>query len=524
MRLIPAALLLTLAATPLAGQSRDWSPHDRLIIGDFTRITSVAAAQDRVYITSPSALLVWNPLFRRWEGPFQPDDPNILPRVFISLVDPLDNSLWLARLDGWVHYNPDLRVWDQGAVSTAVREIAFDLDAPGSGLFIRTSAGWMVVPRGGLSAVPASPPSRPLRPLSVQDALQANPTLLSNSSQILLDNRLNQSRYTAAARSFDGLGWYLGTWGSGLLYLSDGAALPDRLTFGLPGSIAGSVLTVPGGVWVATEQDGPQTGPALTFAASDLSEFRWLQGQRAFGYPFHQIRRIRAYGQELWAATDAGAARINPQTGDVQVLDTGRGLPDQLVFDLTIRRGVTAFATGRGVALMRDGSVQRAAPDFADPAYAVALSQDTDTLWVGTGAGVRIAVEGESRLILPGELRTIAALAEPVVALGWVADTLVGVTQDRVIWRDARTRTWWPGPTLSPMLGRLHAFVPDGSGVWVAGERGVGFTLFNAMPIRVLSNPGDLPGEPLDLAIDEQYLWVATRGGLVRFRLDAIRP
>jgi len=35
---------------------------------------------------------------------------------------------------------------------------------------------------------------------------------------------------------------------------------------------------------------------------------------------------------------------------------------------------------------------------------------------------------------------------------------------------------------------------------------------------------GDLPGPSRDLAVDETYLWVATDAGLVRFRLDAIRP
>jgi hypothetical protein len=38
-------------------------------------------------------------------------------------------------------------------------------------------------------------------------------------------------------------------------------------------------------------------------------------------------------------------------------------------------------------------------------------------------------------------------------------------------------------------------------------------------PLRV----GDLPGAVNDLAVDDQYLWVATDGGLVRFRLNAVR-
>jgi hypothetical protein len=61
-------------------------------IGDFTRITSIAAAQDRVYATSPTSLVIWNPQFRQWDAPITPDDPTLLERVFTALIDPLDNS------------------------------------------------------------------------------------------------------------------------------------------------------------------------------------------------------------------------------------------------------------------------------------------------------------------------------------------------------------------------------------------------------------------------------------------------
>ena len=57
MRLSPAALACLALATPVLAQSpsRDWRPADRTVIGDFTYITSIAGALDRVYITSPAA-------------------------------------------------------------------------------------------------------------------------------------------------------------------------------------------------------------------------------------------------------------------------------------------------------------------------------------------------------------------------------------------------------------------------------------------------------------------------------------
>ena len=65
--------------------------------------------------------------------------------------------------------------------------------------------------------------------------LRSTPSLQANAAQILVDPRLGVARYTAAARSFDNLGWYLGTSGVGLLYLPDGAGLPERMSFGLEG-------------------------------------------------------------------------------------------------------------------------------------------------------------------------------------------------------------------------------------------------------------------------------------------------
>jgi ligand-binding sensor domain-containing protein len=91
-----------------------------------------------------------------------------------------------------------------------------------------------------------------------------------------------------------------------------------------------------------------------------------------------------------------------------------------------------------------------------------------------------------------------------------------------LIWRNPRTQAWTLGPNLSALLGRLRRFVAEGSGFWVAGDRGVGHVGLATPPIRPLRD-GDLPGSVNDLAVDKEYLWVATEHGLVRFRLAAIQ-
>ena len=521
------SLLLLMILSQKAGLAqtggRDWSPEDRVIVGDFTRITSVASSQDRVFATSPSALLIWDPQFRRWQGPISPPDHRLLERVFTSMVDPLDNSLWLARVDGWVHYDPNIQLWDHGVMPEGVQEIAFDLNAPVSGLHIRSGGNWYVVPRGGIAAIPGSAPGRALRPLTVQEAIRANPTLQSASAQVLLDNRLAAARFTAAARSVDGLGWYIGTWGVGLLYLPEGGIVPQRLTYGLPGTLTTSLFSAPGGVWVSTDRSNTSTS-SLSYVSLDLSGFNWIQGDAGIGLPFSRVRRILGLNSDLWLATDAGAARINPDDGRVEMFDEGRGLSDNRVYSIAARRGVLVVGTARGLSTIRDGAVQRLAPEYVEPVYALALSTAADTVWVGTPRGMRIAVPGEANLVLPAELNTVAALSEPVVAIGWHADTLVGLTEDRIIWRDARLKSWWLGPTISSSVGRLRAFASGTGGLWVAAEKGIAFVPFNAMPARVFFAPTDIPGTPLDVTVDEDHLWVASDGGLTRFRLAALRP
>ncbi|MBA3316777.1 MAG: hypothetical protein H0T50_01630 [Gemmatimonadales bacterium] len=522
MRSLYAAVWL--ASTPLAAAaqsfSRDWRPEDRTVIGDFSRITSIATSMDRVYVTSATSLVIWQPQVQAWAGPFDPPNQAALAGVFASLIDPLDQSLWLARADGWVHYQPELQLWDQGSVPEGVVTIAFDENDPVSGLYILTRSGWYLLPRGGLLPSPGRPPARPVRPTSLEEALRRAPTLQTNAAQFLVDSRMRSVRLTVAARSFDNQGWYLGTAGLGMLYLPDVAAIPERMRFGLPAEFVGAVVTWPGGVWAATNRTA-ETDAAFTFVDSGLREFRTVHGLPATGTPFSRVLELAGQDKFLWAATDFGLARVDPVEARIELLDARGGLPDSRVFDVASRQGRIAIGTAHGLARMDDSlRLTPVAPRFTDAAYAVLPAGDS--VWVGTRVGVLLAVPGKPNLERPRGLAS-ASLQEPVYGLATLGDTLVALTRDHMIWRDPRSQAWSIGPNLSALLGRLRRFVSDGAGLWVAGERGVGFVRLGGPPVRALRD-GDLPGPANDLAVDRDYLWIATEDGLVRFRLDAIRP
>ena len=509
-------------ASPAKAQtfSRDWRPQERTVIGDYSWVTAIATSSERVYIASRSAILIWNPQFRRWEGSFDPPEATLLSSVFTGLADPLDNSLWLARQGGWVHYQPDIQLWDQGTVADGIQSIAFDENNPGAGLYFRTRSGWLQLPRGGGVPFPSPGPVRPLIPATVGEALRGNPALQANAAAILTDSRLRSVRYTAAARAFDNRGWYLGTSGIGALYADDGAAIPDRLEFGLPSNHVGAVFSWPGGVWAATTRTAVADA-ALTFIESDLGDFDSFFGPAAVGTPFDQARDLAGQGRSLWAATNQGVARLNPAEGRIELIDEGRGLPDNRAYSIASRGGRITVGTERGLARISDSlDVDRIAPAYNDPAYAVLPAGDST--WVGTPSGIRLALPGLADLVRPEGLSS-PSLQGPVIDLALVGDTLVALTRDSFLWRDPKTKRWALGPNLSALLGRLRRFAADGPGFWLAGDRAIGYARLNAPPLRTLRD-GDLPGVINDLAVDSDHLWVATDRGLVRFRLSDIRP
>jgi hypothetical protein len=162
------------------------------------------------------------------------------------------------------------------------------------------------------------------------------------------------------------------------------------------------------------------------------------------------------------------------------------------------------------------------APDYAGSVSALAMGPDT--VWVGTPNGPRGAVPDRSDLVRPVSVEETAAFGRPIYDFAWMADTLVGVTSDQFAWKAPGDGRWTLGAPISGVLGPLRRLVAEGDGFWVAGDLAVGWTRLDGIPVRPLLVGSDLPGTPLDLAVDADFLWVATTAGLVRFRLREVRP
>ena len=228
---------------------------------------SIATAIDRVYVASTTAVLIWNPQFHQWQGPFDPPDPGILSRVF-CVAGRSARQLALARAARRLDPLP-ARAADCGIralVPDGLQTIAFDANDPTAGLYLRTArrAGWLL-PRGGSRPRPARAPARPVSPARWMTCSGATPRCRPTRRRFWSTRGSAwRSSPRPPARSTTSAGISAPP-ASGLLFLPDGVALPRAVAVRAP--LSGRR----GGVRLAGTASGPRrtvpplAEPAITF-------------------------------------------------------------------------------------------------------------------------------------------------------------------------------------------------------------------------------------------------------------------
>jgi ligand-binding sensor domain-containing protein len=472
-------------------------------------------------VVMPDGVLLLEPQSRVWTGPYTPPDPSLLRRSGSALVDPIDQSLWIQLPDGWLRFQPNIELWEQGSAPGRVSQIAFDADNPAAGLLLLIGSTWYQVPRGASFPNPTTPPRRLIRPLAITEVLRQSTGFAALNGNGIPDGRGGLARFTSAAADPTGRGWWVGTAGAGLLFLPFGQMNAERIPYGLPSSSVAALFVAPNGLWVITDQFTGRR-PSISFVAPDLGSVVWHEGPMATGLPFHWATRLVGSEQALWLGTDVGLLRIRNGGDAIDRLDEGRGLPDPQVLTLLARRGRILVGTAHGLAVMNDsGKVSYTSTNYTG--RVTGLATVADTAWAGGAVGPMVLRPG-GELSEPAGLDVAPSYHLPVLAMTTIADTVIALTTERLEWRDPVSGAWTLGPMLESSLGRLETITAGRGGVFVAGDRGVGHMTLSGLPGRVLTVPLDLPAAPRDLAVDDDYLWVATSAGLVRWRLDAIVP
>jgi ligand-binding sensor domain-containing protein len=489
-----------------------------VVLDDFSTVQAVASSFERVYVVYPSAVGIWQPLRRQWDVPRAAPTPQALARVRHAIIDPLDQSLWLATDDGVMHFEPLLDRWERLAAPGQVTALAVDAASPGEGIWLRVGAGWYRLPRIG-PPVSAQPPATLRVAPTVEDAYRDLPQLRSLAPSMVLGPGLVPGRITAAAPIPDGSGWFLGTDRAGLLAIDRIGLRAEPMTLGLPGELVGAVAAVPGGVWVATDDDRRGAPAALSFVPDDLGGTTVHRGDPALGLGVTAIRRIVPGDRALWLASDRGVARYDIDTHAMEWWTESRGLRDQrVVTALPWEEGVLV-GTLRGVMYIDPvGEVSLPAPNLVNPVYALASWRDT--VWIGTARGLAFLARGEREAGTPTQWRTQFASQSAIYGVGRVGDTLVAMTRDLLVRRDPLTGEWIPGVPLRSAAGNLRALHATPFGVWVGGDRGAAFVTPSGGVLQTLVLGRDLPDAVTAIVSTDRYLWVGTLRGLVRLALS----
>src|SRR5262249_31169085 len=256
-----------------AVQSRSWRPDERAVISDFTVVDAVAASPWIVYAATRHGLLLYDRRARTWQLPITSIDGYPANRVRLALADPAGNAVWLGTEDGWARYDADIKHWDRGSVPGGVSEMMLDAADAGSGVFLRSAAGWTFLPRGALSPMPGTPlppPDRRVQQLDVRTALSTAPMADAQRALILTDPRLRSYQFTSAARTADENSLYLGTNGLGLVRLDPTMGDWEPLGFSLLAPGAQALALGSDGVWaVSGAGSGGRSG--ISWLPGDLS-------------------------------------------------------------------------------------------------------------------------------------------------------------------------------------------------------------------------------------------------------------
>lgn len=507
--------LLALQVAPLGHL---WRPDERVVLADYSRVRALAATPFHLYIATTGGLAHWDRTARRFDPPSSPLDGYPTAQVRAALSAP-DGSLWLATDQGWARYEPTLRRWDGGVIPGGVRTLAMDPRDPQTGIYLRSSREWLYLPSGSSIPLPGlAPPPDAQRPLSVDEAMQAEPAVDAMQSLLLSDETLRRYQLTAAARTPDRNELFLGTDGGGALVIDLEMLRAERLVFGLPGSSVAALAPGPGRVWALLDQRGGFARRGLAMVSEELQSMRWYEGRG--GLPFARGRAVAAYGRYLWAATDGGLLRLDPETGDVRMLGEADGLPGDDVRALAAGPLGLVVGTRRGLAVVTEAEREARALGTTAGDAVLALLARGDTVWVGLERGLGFVSSDGSEVLVPPGARDLPRLRAPVRALAAIGDTVVAATERDLFWRDPATSAWQPA-RLVP-LGSVVDLASDDRGLWVIGVDDVAHGSLGGEWWSRLAAPSDLPGRPTSVVASERWVWVGTERGLVRFDRAAI--
>ncbi len=528
---------------PLGGFGRR---EERQRIGSFANVQAVAVSRRYVYAAGGSGIAIYDRVLNSWLPPLTREDGLADQQISVVAGDPVEDALWLGVPGGVLVYRPQTEQLQRTMITGIPELIAFDRTGTGDAM-VRAGGEWTRISRVGIATPMARAPlaNSLVLPRTLNDVYTQFPSLRTQPSLLLRtqqsDRPLRNVQIISGAASPERVSEvFLGTAGDGLFRLDPAFMQSTPLPYGLIEPGVGALTLAADGVWAAGLGQSPDRG-GLSFAASDLQRFRWIEGTIAVPLVGVRARALVTRGPRAWLGTDRGLVRIRLDgTQGMQAWSMLDGLPDERVLAVATRDDGVWAGTARGLVYVADTIDTRGDRNAArtrgvgarllENVPVHALQFTGDTLWVGTETGLLAIASPNGRSLnavsntmsngISRPLGSDPALRRPIRSLAWSDTVLLAATDDAVL-RLA------PKGGVEPVrvdildvrqVGRVTRVAIDDRTMWLAGTDGVVMVSRRDGAVRVLRVPGDLPGPALDLVADRDWLWIGTPQGLVRFR------
>jgi ligand-binding sensor domain-containing protein len=515
--------------------------EDRVLVGGYGDVVAMAASQRMLFVASPSGLATYDRVAQRWLPPLTDVDGYPSGRITALAGDPEIEGVWIAALGEVLFYRPAIDQLIRTIVAGRTERIVFDRDDPGVGAYVGAGDQWTRVSSGGF-AFPVTlndlpPQGRRVESPSFESLSEEMPALRSFSDLLTRDEALRSWRPTSAAQVNGMSEVWLGTLGGGI-YLADPLFNRARhIPFGLFEPGVSALAMASDGVWAASLGAELRGTGGVTFAGTDLQQWRWLRGPADGSLAGMPIYDLLVRDGIAWVATDRGVARRDTRARDGERSTewswvSGRGA--RRAYALSVLGGTVWAGTDGGVLAIgsaaADGWITLPAEAGIGAVRSAGSGQTRtllatgDSLWIGSASGLSIMRVSDGT---PTVARaTIAAapgwIQQPIVSIAR-SDSIVVIAADaRVGIIDLRTRAFHllPGnPDLS-RLGHLTVVAADTRTIWIGGERGVFVIDRTTGLLRSANTPGMMPEMVFDIALEPGFAWLATRSGLVRLRRD----
>lgn len=526
-----AALLVTgCGGSGLGGYSSapgvSFRREDRVVLTEANYVEAIAVSQRLVFSVTRNALAIYDRQFDAWQPPVELPPEIGVGRITTIAADPIEDGVWIGTFGTVLFYRPTIDVIVSASVPGQPDVILFDARDQAAGAYVRAGGGWFLISRVG-TATPVTvsqlpPAGAQIRQPTLQEVYARYPSLQNFQGMMTRDEQLRSWPVTAVGTAPEIEQVWLGTAGNGMYRVDPRFGEAAHLPFGLLAEGAGAVAPAADGVWVASYATGAAERGGLTFIRTDLQQWRWLEG--GIERPFAATRALDMVvrGHLAWVATDRGLFRLDVQNPlAVRRWSLTNGLPDDRALAVAAAGAGVWVGTARGLAFIAGDATTASSSAIAQTMLSgVAvrgLAASGDTVWAATDAGLLAALPADT---LPRRTTiTDARLRQPLVAVARVDSLLVAASQDEAMMLVQGRVVPMPALGRGQIgVGRVLSVAADAQTIWVAGDRGVAVVSRASGVHRVLPVPSVIPAPALDITLDADYAWIATREGLVRLR------